>query len=116
MGTTKVEEFELTEVRTAELAKALGHPARIAILNYIISKNECICGDIVDELPLAQATISQHLKELKRVGLIKGRILGVKSCYCINENGWKEAESIFSSLFSSYQPIDECCGPDSDCC
>ncbi len=116
MGTTKVEEFEVAEVRASEIAKAIGHPARIAILNYIISKDECICGEIVDELPLAQATISQHLKELKRVGLIKGRISGVKSCYCINEKGWKEAEAVFSNLFASYRPINECCEPDGECC
>ena len=74
MGTTKTENFTESQVRIAQLAKAIGHPARIAILQYLIGCNSCVCGDIVDALPLAQATVSQHLKELKRAGLIKGRI------------------------------------------
>ncbi len=116
MGTTKTENFTESQVRIAQLAKAIGHPARIAILQYLIGCNSCVCGDIVDALPLAQATVSQHLKELKRAGLIKGRISGVNTCYCINENGWKEAQALFSELFSTYKPITECCEPGSDCC
>jgi len=116
MGATKTEEFNLIDIRMAELAKALGHPARIAILQYLIAKRECICGEIVDELPLAQATISQHLMELKKAGLIKGAISGVKTCYCINEKGFQEAKDAFIKLFQSYKPVTECCAPDAECC
>ena len=84
MGATKSEEFTLKDNRIANYAKALAHPARVAILNLLIKKQACICGDIVDELPLSQSTVSQHLKELKEAGLISGEIEGVKVCYCIN--------------------------------
>jgi DNA-binding transcriptional ArsR family regulator len=90
-------------------AKALSHPARIAILNLLIKKKACICGDIVDELPLSQSTVSQHLKELKKVGLIKGDISGVKVCYCIDEVEWKKAQKMIQELFESYQSLTSCC-------
>ena len=90
-------------------AKALSHPARIAILRLLINKNACICGDIVDELPLSQSTVSQHLKELKKVGLIKGDISGVKVCYCIDELEWKKAQKMILELFESYQSLASCC-------
>ncbi len=85
MGTTKTEGFTKRLYEMATLAMALGHPARVAIIEYLAKTGTCICGDIVDELPLAQATISQHLKELKQAGLIKGNIDGNAICYCIDE-------------------------------
>src|SRR5579864_7498865 len=99
MGASKTEEFTAREIRTAGYAKALAHPARIAILNLLLKKRSCICGDIVDELPLSQSTVSQHLKELKEAGLIKGDIEGVKVCYCIDEREWSAAKSCLSELF-----------------
>lgn len=84
MGLTKSEEFSENQNRIAALAKAIGHPARVAILELLLSKKNCICNDIVDELPLAQATISQHLKELKSAGIIRGTIEGKTLCYCID--------------------------------
>ena len=85
MGATKTENFTNQQNQLASLAKALGHPARIAILDYLLTVDSCICGDIVNKLPLAQPTISQHLKELKNVGLIKGSVDGNTICYCIDE-------------------------------
>ena len=89
MGATKTEEFTSTQNELANIAKALGHPARVAIIEYLLDKKSCICGDIVDELPLAQPTISQHLKELKNAGLIKGNVNGNTVCYCIDEKVMK---------------------------
>ena len=83
MATPKSNLFNKEEVELAELAKALAHPARIKILKILLNKNVCICGDIVELLPLAQSTVSQHLKELKQVGLITGEIEGPKICYCL---------------------------------
>ena len=103
MGTTKAEEFKLKDIRIANYAKALSHPARIAILKLLIDKKTCICGDIVDELPLSQSTVSQHLKELKQAGLIKGDIEGAKVCYCIDEKEWKAAKERLEQLFTSYE-------------
>lgn len=88
MGISKTEIFTESQNELASLAKALGHPARIAILEYLIRQNACICGEIVDEIGLAQATISQHLKALKAVGLIKGEIEGTSVCYCIDTDQW----------------------------
>ena len=82
MGATKTEHFTDKQNAIATLAKALGHPARVAIIDYLLKVNACICGDIVNELPLAQPTVSQHLKELKNAGLIKGDIEGNTICYC----------------------------------
>lgn len=109
MGITKSEEFTLKDNRIAAYAKALGHPARIAILRLLIQKQECICRDIVDELPLSQSTVSQHLKELKAAGLIKGNISGAKVCYCIDEKEWKLAKERFDQLFDSYKGTNKCC-------
>jgi DNA-binding transcriptional ArsR family regulator len=81
----------------------------VAILRLLLKKNSCICGDIVEELPLSQSTVSQHLKELKEAGLIKGEIDGVKICYCIDEAEWKRARQILDELFGTYQPIKSCC-------
>ena len=101
MGATKSTEFGVRENRLAKYAKALGHPARIAILQFLAKKQSCMCGDIVDELPLSQSTVSQHLKELKEAGLIKGSIDGIKVCYCIDEKEWKAAQSWLNNLFDS---------------
>lgn len=109
MGATKSEEFKLKENRIANYAKALAHPARIAILNLLIKKNSCICGDIVEELPLSQSTVSQHLKELKKAGFIKGDIDGVKVCYCIDSKEWNAAKERFDQLFDSYKGESNCC-------
>ena len=102
MGTTKTEDFTIRHNKIADYAKALAHPARVAILQILLKSKECICGDIVDDLPLAQSTVSQHLKELKESGLIKGNIDGAKVCYCINEIEWNMAKSYFSGLFDSF--------------
>ncbi len=109
MGTTKAEEFKVKENRIANYAKALAHPARIAILNLLIKRKSCICGDIVDELPLSQSTVSQHLKELKQAGLIKGDIDGSKVCYCIDDKEWQVAKERFDQLFESYKGSLGCC-------
>jgi ArsR family transcriptional regulator, arsenate/arsenite/antimonite-responsive transcriptional repressor len=85
MAKAKLEEFNTDELMLADAAKAMAHPARIKILKILSKYNACFCGEIVDLLPLSQATVSQHLKELKRVGLIKGEIEGPKTCYCLNE-------------------------------
>jgi DNA-binding transcriptional ArsR family regulator len=109
MGATKSEEFTLKDNRIAKYAKALSHPARIAILRFLIKKQSCICGDIVHELPLSQSTVSQHLKELKEAGLIKGDIDGAKVCYCIDEKEWKAAKERMDQLFDSYKVSEICC-------
>jgi DNA-binding transcriptional ArsR family regulator len=102
MGLTKSEEFTVKDNKLAKYAKALSHPARIAILRILIKRQSCICGDIVEELPLSQSTVSQHLKELKEAGLIKGDIEGAKVCYCIDETELNQAKSYIDELFSSY--------------
>ncbi len=109
MGTTKSEEFTVKDNKIAAYAKALAHPARIAILKILIKKQACICGDIVDELPLSQSTVSQHLKELKEAGLIKGDIDGTKVCYCIDEKEWKNAKTYLSTFFDEYTIKNKCC-------
>ncbi len=103
MGATKSDEFTIKDNRVAKYAKALAHPARIAILKVLTSRQTCICGDIVDELPLSQSTVSQHLKELKDSGLIKGEIEGAKVCYCIVEKEWKAAQAAINQLFNTYK-------------
>ncbi len=107
MGATKSIEFTVKDNRLAKYAKALAHPARIAILQLLAKKQTCICGDIVDEIPLSQSTVSQHLKELKEAGLIKGDIEGAKVCYCIDEKEWKAAQQSLNKLFDSYKG--SCC-------
>ena len=109
MGATKSLEFSVKENRLARYAKALGHPARVAILKLLASRQTCICGDIVDELPLSQSTVSQHLKELKDAGLIQGEIEGAKVCYCIDAKEWKTAQFRINQLFDSYKGGNECC-------
>ncbi len=109
MGVTKSEIFTYEQNRLAVMLKAIAHPARIAILQQLIKANACICGDLVDELGLAQATISQHLKELKNAGLIQGTIEGVSVCYCIEPTAWAMLEKELSSLFQSYKSPTNCC-------
>jgi DNA-binding transcriptional ArsR family regulator len=109
MGATKTEEFTIKDNKIAKYAKALGHPARVAILQVLIKKQACICGDIVDDLPLSQSTVSQHLKELKEAGLIKGDIDGTKVCYCIDEKEWASAKTYISGFFASFVSKDKCC-------
>lgn len=108
MGLTKTEEFTKTQNELAVLAKALGHPARIAIIQFLIKTKMCVCGDIVNELPLSQSTVSQHLKELKNAGLIKGDIDGPSVCYCIDDKAWIKARKVLGDLFDSYRGGD-CC-------
>jgi ArsR family transcriptional regulator, arsenate/arsenite/antimonite-responsive transcriptional repressor len=99
MGATKTEHFTDYQNHIAVLSKALGHPARIAIIEYLMSVETCICGDIVNELPLAQATVSQHLKELKNAGLIKGSIEGNAICYCIDEKALRKIQVYFENIW-----------------
>lgn len=101
MGLAKTEEFTVIDNKIAKYAKALAHPARIAVLKFLIKKQSCICGDIVDELPLSQSTVSQHLKELKDAGLIKGEIEGAKVCYCIDKEEWEIAKKYLNEFLSS---------------
>ncbi|MCW5911471.1 MAG: winged helix-turn-helix transcriptional regulator [Cyclobacteriaceae bacterium] len=98
MGATKTAHFTGKQNSIATLAKALGHPARVAIVEYLIKVDACICGDIVNELPLAQPTVSQHLKELKNAGLIKGSIEGNAICYCIDERAIEKLQTYFGSI------------------
>lgn len=108
MGLTKTEEFTKAQNDLALLTKALGHPARIAILQFLIKSKSCVCGDIVDEMPLSQSTVSQHLSELKKSGLIKGDIDGPNVCYCIDEKAWNKAKKVIGDLFESYKEPN-CC-------
>ncbi|HQW06922.1 MAG: winged helix-turn-helix transcriptional regulator [Flavobacteriales bacterium] len=102
MGTAKLDEFTVRDNRIARYAKALGHPARVAILKFLITKKNCVCGDIVDVLPLSQSTVSQHLKELKEVGLIQGEIDGKRVCYCIDPKEWELAKRSIADLMDSF--------------
>lgn len=102
MATAKTELFTDEQKRIANLAKALGHPARIAILMHLFKINSCVCGDIVDAIPLAQSTISQHLKALKKVGIIHGDIEGAKTCYCINPKVWQEMQGVLGQFFGTF--------------
>jgi DNA-binding transcriptional ArsR family regulator len=108
MGLTKTEGFTKTQLELAAFAKALGHPARIAILQFLATQKGCICGDIVNELPLSQSTVSQHLKELKNVGLIKGDVEGPSICYCIDERNWERVKNSLGDLFRHFDP-NNCC-------
>lgn len=108
MGLTKTVGFTKTQLELAAFAKALGHPARIAILQFLATQKSCMCGDIVEELPLSQSTVSQHLKELKSVGLIKGNVEGPSVCYCIDEKNWDKIKNSLSALFHNYDPKN-CC-------
>ena len=108
MGLTKTEGFTKTQIQLAAFAKALGHPARIAILQFLATQKTCMCGDIVNELPLSQSTVSQHLKELKNVGLIRGNVEGPSICYCIDEKHWHLVKNTLGELFKNFDPKN-CC-------
>ncbi|SEM06043.1 transcriptional regulator, ArsR family [Aquimarina amphilecti] len=107
MGITKTQIFDQRQNELAQIFKILGHPARIAILQYISKQNACICNDLVEEIGLAQATISQHLKELKNIGLIKGEVEGKSMCYCINIDKWNELQKDLNSFFNTTKQ--NCC-------
>src|SRR5271169_3869537 len=109
MGLTKSEIFSEKQNRLSSMMKALAHPARIAIIQHLVRSNSCICGDLVEELGLAQPTISQHLKELKNIGLIQGTIEGTSVCYCINPRVWKQFKTAFESFFVRYENKGDCC-------
>jgi ArsR family transcriptional regulator, arsenate/arsenite/antimonite-responsive transcriptional repressor len=111
MAVSKKTEFKPDEIMLAEFAKAISHPARVAILKQVAQRQTCICGEIVEVLPLAQSTVSQHLKELKDVGLIDGTVDGVKSCYCINWTAFEKVYDLFKDFFEKAQ----CC-KGKDCC
>jgi DNA-binding transcriptional ArsR family regulator len=106
MGTSKKEAFDKKQNRLAELAKALAHPARIAILEFLAKQNACMCGDVVNEVPLSQATVSQHLAVLKRTGLIKGEIDGPRVCYCIDQKACEEAKELLAQFLGD---VKGCC-------
>lgn len=109
MGVTKTDLFSKTQNEMAAMAKAIAHPARIAILQQLLRANACICGDLVEELGLAQATISQHLKELKNAGLIQGTIEGTSVCYCINPIVWNRYKDVFADFFKLAAVPNSCC-------
>ncbi len=110
MGITKTELFTNEQTKLAQLAKAFGHPARIAIIEHLLKVNSCICGDLVNELPLAQPTISQHLKELKNAGIIKGTIEGKSICYCIDNESINSLIEFFNLLKTSKENFkNNCC-------
>ncbi|WP_343532980.1 metalloregulator ArsR/SmtB family transcription factor [Pedobacter sp.] len=109
MGLTKSSIFTEQQNELANTLKALAHPARIAILQHIIKQRACICNDLVEELGLAQATISQHLKELKGIGIIKGSIEGTSICYCIDESVWLNIKSLLNNFLVDEVTSKGCC-------
>ena len=109
MGVTKSDIFSEEQNKLASFFKVLGHPARVAILQHIINQKSCICNDLVEELGLAQATISQHLKELKNIGIIKGSIEGKSVCYCIDEEKWKQINQVFDVFLNQNVSTNQCC-------
>ncbi|WP_440999360.1 ArsR/SmtB family transcription factor [Fodinibius sp. SL11] len=111
MAINKAKLFDTAQKRAAELMKALGHPARIAIIELLAEREACICGDITEQLPLAQSTVSQHLKALKKAGIIKGEIDGVRTCYCLDEEGIEEMETLLTPLLTNITTVikDNCC-------
>lgn len=113
MGITKTTLFTTQQNRIATLAKAIGHPARIAILEHLTKVEGCYCGDLVEELPLAQSTVSQHLKALKNAGILLGEVTGKNVCYCINPTVWQETAKLLELFFANFSPA---CDDDSECC
>jgi DNA-binding transcriptional ArsR family regulator len=109
MGLTKSDLFTPAQNELAQIGKALGHPARISILLHLLESDICICGDLVAEIGLAQATISQHLSVLKSVGLIKGNMEGTSLCYCIDKRRWEEIKHVFTLFLSREPKIDDRC-------
>jgi predicted transcriptional regulator len=109
MGVAKTDAFNTRHNELAAFAKALSHPARVAIIEYLIKADQCICGDLVEELPLAQATVSQHLVELKKAGLIRGTVTGTSVCYCLDKTRWATCIAAVSGLISSIRKATGCC-------
>lgn len=110
MGLTKTEFYNAQQIKLAEVAKVLGHPARIAILQHLLKVQECICGDLVVEIGLSQPTISQHLREMKNIGLIQGSVDGTKVCYCIDMDTYNEINGFFTELFGQdLKANNSCC-------
>jgi DNA-binding transcriptional ArsR family regulator len=109
MGATKTEHFTDRQNTIAVMIKALGHPARVAIIEYLMKVDDCICGDIVNELPLSQPTVSQHLKELKTAGLIKGNVDGNAICYCIDEKAIGKLQDYFANISTKLERKKNCC-------
>lgn len=107
MGATKTEIFNLTQNELASVAKVLAHPARVAILQYISKQEGCICNDLVDIIGLSQPTISQHLNEIKKIGLLKGTFEGKNLCYCIHKEKWAELQQLFHAFFNKINQ--NCC-------
>jgi predicted transcriptional regulator len=115
MGISKTELFTKKQNELANMAKAISHPARIAILQQLIKTNACVCGDLVEEIGLAQPTISQHLKELKNAGIIQGTVEGASICYCIDPKIWTKYRTLFEAFFADIIPVEKNgCGP--ECC
>lgn len=111
MAVHKREQFTVAEQQLATIAKALGHPARVAILRLLAQRQACVCGELVLELPLSQSTVSQHLKELKAAGLVRGEIDGPRVCYCIDPAGWARARQLLGNLLTEIPApaTDSCC-------
>ncbi|MBK8683596.1 MAG: winged helix-turn-helix transcriptional regulator [Bacteroidetes bacterium] len=109
MGATKTDSFSDKQLKLAAISKAMGHPARIAILELLLKSPSCICGDIVEKLPLAQATVSQHLRELKEAGLIKGRISGTAICYCLEEKTLEDLSAFINRAMEKIDQIKSSC-------
>jgi DNA-binding transcriptional ArsR family regulator len=109
MANHKRQHFTEAEQQLAIMAKALGHPARVAILRLLARRQSCVCGELVLELPLSQSTVSQHLKELKAAGLVQGEIDGPRVCYCIAPAGWARARQLLGDLLGELPPATDCC-------
>ena len=110
MGLTKSEHYTTKQNQIAVLLKAIAHPARIAIIEYLLKKEECICNDLVNHLPLSQPTVSQHLKELKNAGIIKGSIEGTSICYCLDQKSMEFIENYFVVMNKKLKKINiNCC-------
>ncbi|TVR76612.1 MAG: ArsR family transcriptional regulator [Saprospirales bacterium] len=109
MGITRVDLYEKEELELAEMFRVLGHPGRLAILKYLLKSEGCITGEIVEEVGLAQPTISQHLKVLKGMGIVQGRITGTSVCYCINAEKWEEWEMTIRTYFKDIANRFNCC-------
>ena len=109
MGLAKTEMFSDQQNEIAKFAKAFGHPARVAILQHLFRINACVCGDLVLEIGLAQPTISQHLKELKYLGLIKGTIEGTRVCYCIDRENWSKMKGVMETFLDQDINLNNCC-------
>jgi predicted transcriptional regulator len=109
MGTTKTNQYTAEQLELAAIAKALAHPARIAILQHVLQVQQCVNGELVKEIGLAQATVSQHLKELKQLGILQGTVEGTSMSYCINPEAWSKANNLFSQFFGQFNEPPSCC-------